>query len=307
VRRCSLPDQETLFTSLGEVGNLVRQTKLRPPAVIIVGDVARERDIANWFTNRPLFGRTVLITRPEHQSQGFAHCLRSFGANVLCQPAIEISEPHDWAGVDDVIERLQQFDWLVFSSANGVRYFFNRLQAIGHDARRLGAAKLAAIGPATAAALAEYHLHTDLQPSSYRAEDLAVVLAPLSHNKRVLLARASRGREVLVELLTSAGAIVEQAVVYESVDVTTANEEVAEALAGRKINWTTVTSSAVARSLVRLFGNSLRKTRLAAISPLTADVLTELGHSPTVVADVYTTDGLADAILRAESQDGDKA
>lgn len=307
VRRCSLPDQETFFTSLGEVGNLVRRTKLRPPAVIIVGDVARERDIANWFTTRPLFGRTVLITRPEHQSQDFAYRLRNLGANVLCQPAIEISEPRDWSAVDDVIARLPEFDWLAFSSANGVHYFFNRLLALGHDARRLASAKLAAIGPATVAALAEYHLHADLQPTTYRAEDLAAVLTPHVHGKRVFLSRASRGREVLAEMLTGAGAIVEQAIVYESSDVASANDEVSAVLAAGKIDWTTVTSSAIANSLVRLFGNSLRKTRLAAISSITAEVLTELGHPPAVVADVYTTDGLVDAILRAESRGADKA
>ncbi|MCI0332655.1 MAG: uroporphyrinogen-III C-methyltransferase [Planctomycetes bacterium] len=301
VRRCSLPDQETHFTTLADVGDVVRRTKLRPPAVIIVGDVARQRDLENWFATRPLFGRTVLVTRPEHQSQDLSNQLRRLGANVLSQPAIEISEPHDWSAVDDVIARLHEFDWIVFSSANGVQHFFNRLFALGHDVRRLGNAKLAAIGPATVAALAEYQLRADVQPDTYRAEALAEALAPKARGRRFFLARASRGREVLAEMLTNSGAIVEQALVYESRDVTAANEDIATTLAAGKIDWTTVTSSAIARSLVGLFGDALHETRLAAISPLTADVLTELGHPPAAIAEVYTAGGLIDAILDAES------
>ncbi len=300
VRRCSLPDQQTILTTLGEVGERLQQVKLRPPAVIVVGDVARQRAADNWFTSRPLFGRTVLVTRPQHQSRELAGRLQSLGASVLCQPAIEIGEPADWSRVDAVIDRLEGFDWLVFSSSNGVHCFFRRLLECGHDLRRLGAARLAAIGPATVAALAEYHLRADVQPATYWAEALAEALASHARGKRLLLARASRGREVLAQMLTAAGATVEQAVVYESRDVAAPDAEVAEALAAGQIDWTTVTSSAIARSLVRLFGEGLRKTRLAAISPLTADVLRELGHPPAVVADSYTTDGVVAAILAAE-------
>jgi uroporphyrinogen III methyltransferase/synthase len=306
VRRCSLPDQQTFFTTLGELGETVRTEKLRPPAVVIVGDVAQERDVSNWFTSRPLFGRTVLITRPEHQSDDLAARLQNLGANVLRQPAIEIGPPSDWTPVDRAIERLPEFDWLVFSSSNGVEYFLGRLLSLGHDMRKLGDVRLAAIGPGTAAALAEFHLKADVQPDTYRAESLAESLAPITRDKKVLLIRASRGREVLAEMLTAAGATVEQVVVYESRDVETANEDIAHALAAGNIDVTTVTSSAIAHSLVRLFGDNLRKTRLAAISPVTAATLTELGFAPAIVAVTYTTEGLVDAILAAKSGKGFK-
>jgi uroporphyrinogen III methyltransferase/synthase len=246
-----------------------------------------------------LFGRTVLVTRPENQSEALAAKLRNLGANVLCQPAIEICEPPDSSLVDKVISRLEEFDWLVFSSSNGVHFFLRRLLESGHDLRRLGRARLAAIGPATAGALADYHLRVDVQPKSYRAESLAESLTPQVRGKRVFLARASRGRETLAEMLTAAGAHVEQAVVYESRDVATATDEVSQSLASGKIDWITVTSSAIARSLVRLFGEDLRKSRLAAISPLTAGVLKECGFPAAVVANTYTTDGLVAAILAA--------
>ncbi|HEY3391074.1 MAG TPA: uroporphyrinogen-III C-methyltransferase [Lacipirellulaceae bacterium] len=302
VRRASLPDQQTHFTTLGALTDVVRTANLRPPAVVIVGDVARQRSLANWFTSRPMFGLTVLVTRPTHQADEMAKAFRDLGARVMCQPAIEITEPSDRNAVDSVIRRLDEFVWLVFSSANGVHCFLRRLVELGHDMRRLGGRKLAAIGPATVEALAEYHLRADVQPSEYRAEALAEMLAPLARGQRVFLARASRGRETLAEMLAAAGATIEQAVVYESCDVAQPDNDVADTLAAGRIDWTTVTSSAIARSLVRLFGASLNQTKLAAISPLTAEVLTELGHAPAVVADDYTTAGVVAAVLAAESR-----
>jgi uroporphyrinogen III methyltransferase/synthase len=302
VRHVSLPDQQTLLTTLSELADVVRTKKLRPPAVLIVGEVARERAVANWFTSRPLLGRTVLETRPRHQADELANELRNLGARVLRQPAIEISDPDDWAPVDIVIRGLDEFDWLVFSSSNGVHYFLRRLVALGYDLRRLGGRKIAAIGPATAAALADYHLSADAQPSEFRAEALAEKLATQARGRRVFLARASRGRDVLAEMLIAAGAKVDQAVVYESRDVGAPGDEVVEALFAGQIDWTTVTSSAIARSLVRMFGDALKKTKLAAISPLTAEVLTELGHAPAVVANDYTVAGIVACILSAEAR-----
>jgi uroporphyrinogen III methyltransferase / synthase len=300
-RRCSLADQETVFTTLGGLPALLQTKKIRPPAVVIVGGVARERTAANWFTSRPLFGRSVLVTRPAHQADDLARNLRTLGANVLFQPAIEIFPPSDWSPLDAAVEGIGDFDWLVFSSSNGVHFFMQRLLARGHDARSLGGVKLAAIGPATVSALAEFYLTADVQPDTYRAEALAEALAPQCSGKRVLLARASRGREVLAEMLTRAGATVEQVVVYESRDVAAPKVEIATAFADGNIDFTTVTSSAIARSLVSMFGDSLTKTKLAAISPLTAEVLKELGYPPTIVAETYTSEGLTSAILAAAS------
>jgi uroporphyrinogen III methyltransferase / synthase len=301
VRRASLPDQEILLTTLGELAKELQIRNSRPPAVIIVGEVAQQRDVANWFDSRPLSGRTVLVTRPEQQSDELEKQLRDLGANVLCQPAIEISAPGDWSAVDAAIHQMTEFSWLVFSSANGVHSLLHRVQALGLDMRCFGRTKLAAIGPATADALSEYSLRADLHPAEYRAEALAAELAPEVRGKRVLLARASRGREVLAEMLRDAGAQVEQVVVYTSHDVVSPFDDVDLALADRKVDWVTVTSSAIARSLVHLFGDHLHKARLAAISPLTAEVLAELGYAPTAVAEVYTTSGLVAAILAAES------
>ncbi len=302
VRRCTFADQQTIFTTLGKVGEQLGPGKLRPPAVVIVGAVARERRLENWFTSRPLFGKTVLVTRPENQIDQMVARFRALGADVVYQPAIEIFPPMDWKLVDAVINKLADFDWLVFSSSNGVNFFLQRLFDLGYDLRALGGRQLAAIGPATVDALAAYHLTADVSPDSYRAEALAEQLAPLANGKKFFLARASRGRDVLAEMLTAAGGLVSQVVVYESRDVPAPKPNVLEALTAGRIDWTTVTSSAIARSLVTMFGNALRHTKLAAISPITAEVLGELGHPATAIAASYTSDGVLEAILAAESR-----
>jgi uroporphyrinogen III methyltransferase/synthase len=248
-----------------------------------------------------LVGRAVLVTRPARQADSLVDRLADLGAAVLVQPAIEIGPPSDWAPVDGAMAKLDAIDWLVFSSANGVHSFLKRLADAGRDLRALGKAKLAVIGPATAEALAEYHLRADVQPADYRAEALAEALAPQTRGKRVLLVRASRGREVLAEMLTTAGAEVSQVVAYESRDAPEPDADVAAALAARQVHWISVTSSAIARSLVRMFGPDLAKAKLAAISPITAGVLADAGYPAAAVASQYTTEGLISTILAAEA------
>jgi uroporphyrinogen III methyltransferase/synthase len=300
VRRCGLPGQEILTTTLGELPTLLAPGKMRPPAIVIVGEVVRVQAEAKHLSARRLSGRTVLVTRPERQAASMIGALGKLGAAVLVQPAIAIDPPRDWAPVDAAISRLSTYDWLVFSSANGVQFFLDRILQTGGDLRELGGCRLAAIGPATSEALAEYHLRADWLPEQYRAEALAAGLADEAAGRRFLLLRASRGREVLAETLSAAGGHVDQVVVYQSSDIAQAEPDIVAALSAGRIDWVTVTSSAIARSLVRMFGADLRHARLAAISPLTAEVLTEAGYPPTVVATPYTTEGLIDAILAAE-------
>jgi uroporphyrinogen III methyltransferase / synthase len=255
-----------------------------------VGDVRR--------SERPLSGLRVMVTRPDDPHDPLADQLRQLGAEVLVQPAIQITPPADWRPLDLALARLDQFDWLVFSSANGVRYLLERLIQTD-DLGRLKKVKLAAIGSGTADELTRYGLHADLVPEQFRAEALAEALAREAAGRRFLLARASRGREVLAEQLTAAGAVVEQVVVYTSADVEQADPDVAALLSAGRIDWVTVSSSAIARSLVRLFGADLRRAKLASISPITSGTLRELGHEPAVEATEYTMPGLAAAIVEA--------
>ncbi|MBI2481158.1 MAG: uroporphyrinogen-III synthase, partial [Planctomycetia bacterium] len=269
---------------------------IRPPTIIVVGEVATLADTFGWFEKRALFGQRILVTRPRSQANKLCSMLEELGAESLIQPAIEISEPKDWQPVDEAIGKLGSFDWLVFSSSNGVRYFVERMLAIGLDLRAFGAIKLAAIGPGTADELSRYHLNVDLQPAEFRAESLAADLIPLASGQRFLLARASRGREVLADEIAAAGGEVSQIVVYNSIDVESPEADIADELAAGKIHWVTVTSSAIARSLASMFGSELHKTRLASISPITSAVLRECGFEPAVEATEYTMAGVADAI-----------
>jgi uroporphyrinogen III methyltransferase/synthase len=318
IRRVSFPDQKVWQTTLGEIAAFVARTKLRPPVIFVVGEVASLAPTLSWFDERPLFGQSVLVTRPkvvrrwaagQFPADDFADRLAELGAEVLYQPAIEIRPPDDWSAVDAALARLREFDWLVFSSVNGVDVLLGRLLTVGqasrlpgqvenlpHDLRALAGVKIAAIGSATAARLAEYHLRADLVPNEFRAEALAESLAAEARGKRFLLARASRGREVLAETLTAAGGSVEQVVVYQSVDVESPDPDIASRLAAGRINWTTVTSSAIARSLARLFGDELRKTKLVSISPITSSTLRELGYEPAAEAKEYTMEGVVEAV-----------
>jgi uroporphyrinogen III methyltransferase/synthase len=300
VRRISWPDQHSRLTTLSELAELLQREHVRPPAMIIVGEVAAAKRWREWFIARPLFGQRILVTRPAHQANDLVDQLAEAGADVLIQPAIEIVPPEDWNAVDHAIDRLGEFDWLVFSSANGVRSLIDRLLLRRKDIRQLGPAKLAAIGPATAAELKRYGLSADVIPDEYRAEALAAALAPRPGGKRVLLVRASRGREVLAEQLRGAGWQVEQVVVYQSRDVKEPDEDVLAELRAGRIDWVTVTSSAIARSTMRLFGDALKHTQLASISSLTSEVCAAAGFAPVAEATEATMAGLVAAIVAAE-------
>ena len=304
IRRCSWPDQSTLITTLGEAAEVMQSRKLRPPVVFVVGEVVRHRSAVSWFTDRPLFGRRVLLTRPEEVATAARDRLRELGADVAVQPAIEIGEPDDVGPLDKALADLGQFDFIVFASRNGVASVIRRLAAAGRDARALAPVRIAVIGPGTAEALAEHGLRADLVPGEFRAESLAAALVAemkQGKGKRFLLIRASRGREVLADTLRAAGGEVRQVTAYRSDDTAAPDPEIAAALAAGKIDWVTVTSSSIARSVVAMFGASLAKTKLASISPVTSEVLTELGYPPAAEARQFTLDGVVDAIVEAET------
>jgi len=226
VRRVSRPDQMTFQTTLSDLVSKLQETKVRPPVVFFVGEAARRKPGFDWFSRLPLLNTRIVVTRPRQQAEQMVSRLSELGANAMLQPAISISDPSDWKPVDDAIQQLSSFDYLVFSSANGVHYFLRRLLSLGADVRRLANAKLAVIGPRTGDALGEYHLRADVQPVLYRAEALADALVSDAKGKRLLLLRASRGREVLAERLSEAGGIVQQVVAYQSDDVRVLDTEV---------------------------------------------------------------------------------
>ena len=264
---------------------------------------------------RPLGGLRVMVTRPAPENNtvsagndDLAEQFRRLGAEVIRQPAIRIGPPADWQLVDAALARLAEFDWLVFSSANGVRFLLDRATEKGTSlifSRKSVMSpfrvpfRVAAIGPGTAEELGRYGLNADLVPEQFRAEALAEALGHDARGRRFLLVRASRGREVLAEQLRAAGALVEQIVAYTSADVERPDPAVATLLKAGQLDWITVTSSAIARSLARMFGEDLRRAKLASMSPLTSGVLGELGHATAAEAIEYTMAGLVAAIVDA--------
>jgi uroporphyrinogen III methyltransferase / synthase len=249
-----------------------------------------------------LEGARVLVTRPRRQAEDLCRQLAALGADVVVEPAIRISAPPDWSAVDAALDNLEAYDWLVFSSSNGVQFLLDRVRARHRSLDRLRRVKIAAVGPGTADELARYGLHAALVPDEFHAEALAAALVGRASGQRLLLARASRGRAVLAETLTSAGCRVDEIVVYTSSDAEPDDPEIrrlASRLAEGQIDWITVTSSAIARSLVRLFGEKLRRAKLASISPITSATLRECGYDPAVEAAESTVRGLVEAIRRS--------
>jgi uroporphyrinogen III methyltransferase/synthase len=304
IRRCSWPDQATLITTLGEAAEVMQSRKLRPPVVFVVGEVVGHRSAVSWFTDRPLFGRRVLLTRPEELATAARDRLRELGADVAVQPAIEIGDPDDFGPLDEALSDLGRFDWIVFVSRNGVTSTMRRIAAAGRDMRAFAPVRIAAIGPGTAETLAEHGLRADLIPPEFRAESLAAALVAemqQAKGKRFLLIRASRGREVLADTLRAAGAEVRQVTAYRSSDVTEVDAEIAATIEAGKFDWVTVSSPSIARSLVALFGDALAKTKLASISPVTSEELVGLGYPPAAEARSYTLDGIVEAIVEAET------
>jgi len=298
VRWCSRAQQQTIRCTLETVVEVVEEQQVVPPVVFVVGSVVDRAPQISWFENRPLISARVLVTGSPGTAEPLRDGLYTLGAEVITRPVIRVTDPPDWAPVDAALERLDQYDWLVFSSANGVDYLFRRLDALGGDVRRLGKAKLAAIGSGTAERLAKYSLRADVVPEQFVAESLADALVAEAGGRRFLLARTNRGRQVLPDELERAGAQVDQIVVYGSFDVEDPDPSMVAALSSGEIDWVTVTSSAIARSVVRLYGDALRKSRLASIGPMTSKTLRELGHEPAVEASPHSTGGLIDAIVR---------
>jgi uroporphyrinogen III methyltransferase/synthase len=313
VERASWGEQRSVYARLADLEEARRNAGLEAPGLILVGEAVAHRPARPWFESRPLFGRRVLVTRPSHQAAGMAKKLEHLGAVVSRMSAVEIREPADFAPVDRSLDQLRagQWDWLVFTSANGVHALLRRLDALGRDLRDLGRVKLAAIGPKTADALREYRLRADLVPdATFSSEGLAAALGPHVAGKRVLLARANRGRELLREVLTKTAARVEQVSVYDQVDAE-ADDAVLDALRRGEIRYVTLPSSNIARGLLAAFDETIRgrvergEIRLVAISPETGHAVRELGYPVAAEAEVFTEDGLIDAVIRlAQSEPG---
>lgn len=308
VQSGTLPSQKSVTASLATIAEAARDADIRPPALLIVGPVVTLRDELAWYETLPLFGQRIVITRPREHALRAPALLESLGAEVLVAPTVKLDPIADTGPLDTAIDQLEQYNWLAFTSASGVRFFIERLSARGRDLRALGRLKLAAIGPTTAEALSQYHLRADLVPQSYRSEALAEELGRVAANQRVLLARADRGRAILKQELEKL-ADVDQVAVYHHRDAEALPEAVIERIQNGTVDWITLTSSAITERLYELIPEKAReqvgrKVRLASLSPVTSETARKLGWSIAAEATEYRWEGLVAAIVEQVRREG---
>ncbi len=297
VRWATRPDQETVTGTLATLPELIVRRGLKPPATIVIGEVVRLREKLDWFERLPLFGRRIIVTRAREQAGTLAGRLRELGAEAIELPTIEIAPAADYGPLDRAIANLACYDWLLFTSANGVRYFMERLDRSAADLRSLRA-RICAIGPATRAAVEALHLKCDLMGREYVAEGLLEAFA--AHDlagRRILLPRAAVARDLVPAGLARRGAVVDVVEAYRTVIPEDAADRAREVLAGRP-DAITFTSSSTVQNFAAIAGaESLAGLKVFSIGPITSATARSLGIEVTAEAREFTIDGLLAAIL----------
>ncbi len=305
VRWATRPDQQTLVGTLSTLPALITQNGLRPPATIVIGEVVSLRDRFNWFERLPLFGKKVVVTRDHRQAAELAGPLGELGAEAILLPAIEIREPEDPEPLDQAIARMRTFDWLIFTSVNGVKYFMEHLDRSQRDLRALSSVKICAIGPATRAAVEALHLKVDLMPEEYVAESLVAAFTDEHLNgRRILLPRAAVARDVVPKELERRGASVDVVEAYRTVAPAGLAEHASEVFA-RKPDWITFGSSSAVKNLIAAAGApALAHFKLASIGPVTSATIRENALNVDAEGAPYTMEGLLAALVKAEGRPG---
>jgi uroporphyrinogen III methyltransferase/synthase len=297
VRWATRPDQETLVGTLATLPQAIADHGMKPPATIVVGEVVRLRGKLDWYERLPLFGKRIVVTRARGQADALSARLHALGADAIEMPTIEIRPAADYGPLDRAIAELASYDWLIFTSANGVRFFTERLDRSGADLRVLRA-RICTIGPATRAAVEALHLKVDLMGREYVAEGLLEAFA--AHDltgARILLPRAAVARDLVPVELGRRGARVDVVEAYRTVAPEGAAEQIRAVLA-RRPHCITFTSSSTVQNLAALAGvEALRGVKVVSIGPVTTDTAKRCGIEVTAQASEYTFDGLLAAVV----------
>jgi len=303
IRYGTTPAQRTLVGSVATLPDLAVEHNFTPPAIIVIGKVVKLRDQLNWFEQRPLFGKRIVVTRSRAQASELVDQLIQLGAEVLQFPAIRIEPPLDIQPLRDAIGQLPHYHWLVFTSVNGVDSFFHTLAAKSRDARSFSSAKVCAIGPATADRLRKFGIIADLIPPRFIADSIVDSLRKTDNldGKRILLPRADIARSDLPQELKKLGAVVDEITAYRTVIEESPKDEIISALEQNNIDWITFTSSSTVQNFFQQIDAKLlsgKKLRLASIGPITSAAIKETGLNVDVEATEYTIDGLINAICK---------
>jgi uroporphyrinogen III methyltransferase/synthase len=298
-------DQRTLVGTLKTIVAQASAASLEPPTVIVVGEVVRLREQLNWFETKPLFGKRILVTRAAEQAAELTHRLRAYGADPVECPTIRIVPPLSWEELDGAVATLSRYQWLLFTSVNGIRPFMERLAQQGLDSRALAGMKVGCIGPRTAQELARYGLKADLVPSEFQAEGLVEALkASGVSGQQVLIPRAAVARELLPDQLRALGAAVSVVTAYRTVCPPADRTWLKDLLRQGAIHVATFASSSTVRNFAQLFESRQELHALtegiavACIGPITAKTAAEVGLPATTVAAQNTIPALVEAVLR---------
>ncbi|MGH9459515.1 MAG: uroporphyrinogen-III C-methyltransferase [Thermoanaerobaculia bacterium] len=294
--------QRTVTGSVASIVAAVREAAVEPPAIVVVGQVVRLQSSIAWFESKPLFGRTVVVTRARSQAAGLARLLESEGASVVHFPMIEIGPPESWASLDAVIERAATYAWIIFTSANGVEAFFERLRHHGRDVRSLAAARIAAVGEATAGALHGHGIVPDLVPEKYQSSALAEHFQGHLEGARFAVVRAAAGRDELLDELRSRGATVDLGVAYETKPTRALRDQIGSMLGAGRLDAITFTSSSTVDNFFEQLSEDERKrvienVSLASIGPVTSQTLRAHGAEPAIEAGEATVQALVQALV----------
>jgi uroporphyrinogen III methyltransferase/synthase len=310
VRWGTTGEQRTIEGTLASIGDVVTREDFRPPSIAVVGDVVKLRGRLNWFEKRPLFGRRVVVTRTRDQAGQLARQLAERGAEVLEIPTIRIEAPDDRHSLVESMAGLGEYDWVIFTSPNGVTQFFDYFFKTFEDVRDLGALRFAAVGPATAAKLREMHIKVDLMPEEFVSRKIAAAFKAQQdiENVRILILRAQVANPELVRDLEAHGAIVDDVSVYKTVPETADETGAAAALLERGADWVTFASGSSVENFHARFDLPalMRKfpaLKLASIGPETSKAIRKLGLEPALEAKTHTMDGLVHALEKAVQAD----
>jgi len=305
IRRGTIPEQKTVVGTLATIAGAAETAGIKPPAIIVVGEVVGLREKLQWFEKRPLFGRRIVVTRAREQASGFLKTLSGLGADCIEFPTIEVVPPESWDPLDAAIRQLSRYDWLLFTSANGVKYFLERLDNGGKDVRDLRGLRIGAIGPGTAGAWSAMGIKPDLVPDEYRAEAVVEAMARFGvKGRKILLPRAVKAREILPEALREMGAEVDVVPAYRTVRPAHDVKRVEGMFERGEIHMITFTSSSTVTNFMGMFKGKEEKVRewmepviVACIGPITAKTAEKLGFQVDIMPPAYTIDSLTEAIV----------
>jgi uroporphyrinogen III methyltransferase/synthase len=301
IRWGTTDNQETLTGALRDIAEKAEEKRFSPPAILVVGRVVSLRPVLSWFENKPLFGKGVVITRPEAQAEEFAALLQLQGARAIHFPTIRVVPPESYDDLDRAVGELSRYQWIIFTSANGVTFFLNRLRELGKDIRDLKGLRICTIGPATAAKIEALGIRVDLVPDAFISEGVVSAFSEIDiKGNRILLPRAETARDVIPDGLAKLGAAVDVVTVYRTVNSGKNRSDIESLINGGLVDVITFTSPSTVTNFMEIMGRDFAispQVKIACIGPVTAAAVKKAGLNIDILQERYTVPGLVESLV----------